>query len=192
MSAVSKFDHKPPTDALWWRFMSHPFLSLPGFLWALPLTFLNALVVLPLWATGQYKFHQRWGLVFEFSVVPGSWVRRTFWGGWGGYSMGSLIVYREDSLPYAYISTHERRHSFQTYVFGVLAILYPVVSAVIWLFFRKPFTVWVSRITGNLPRRYHAYLDNPAERDARRWANQKVDIPPNEWPQGSDDRWPWW
>lgn len=114
---------------------------------------------------------------FEFHVDMTSWTYRYLWHKrWSGVSIGSVIIINP-FYQSAQTRLHERRHSDQVFLFGVLQpILYVLSTLVIYLFF------W------NL----HAYLDNPFERDARRHAGQQVDIPRSEWMHGPNDRFPWW
>ena len=100
--------------------------------------------------------------------------------GWWGFVIGNNIVYVDYfpklALDKTYIR-HEQAHVLQNYILGVL--FYPTYIV---------FTCWIYLFQWAK----HAYIDNPFERWARRAAGQKVYLSPEEWPDGPNDRWPWW
>lgn len=111
------------------------------------------------------------------------------WKEWLGWSGPCVVVVRSIASEYPHLPSdeiatidlrtlnHELRHAQQQFLFGPLH--YPMYGLMsLWIFLFVKFR--------------HAYLDNPFERDARKHAKQKVNIPPEQWPQGSKDRWPWW
>ena len=101
------------------------------------------------------------------------------WKDWSGWS-GPMVIIRRDNMDAASIDRtrkHEIRHCWQQFIFGIFHYpFYLLMSIFIWLFLKAK----------------HAYLDNPFERDARRAAGQRVDIPREQWPHGPNDSWPWW
>jgi len=97
---------------------------------------------------------------------------------WFGFTIGNNIVVVDmgDSARNTKCFLHERRHCMQNYVFGILFFpVYIFESLRIYLF--RP--------------EQHAYLDNRFERDAREYAGQPVNIPRSQWPDGEEDRVPW-
>jgi hypothetical protein len=152
-----------------------------GFLWLLPITIPAWLFyILPLLVFGQIRFQRfRWPGVAQFVLVAESgWYARK-WQRWTGSSGPGFLIYRpiESERVLRRMFIHEIRHNMQQLVFGPLFYpAYAMASAAIWL----------------LCEDYHAYLDNPFERDARRAAGQPVDIPRRHWPHGPNDRNPWW
>jgi hypothetical protein len=157
------------------------FLRTLGFIWLLPMTIIIwAFYVLPLWAFGCIKW-DGWQsyLIARFTLVnDDGWYARAWrdWAGWGG---PCVILLKEGADPSwdSITEAHEERHCVQQFLLG--PTFYPAYffdSLALWIFFSKR----------------HAYLDNIFERDARRYAGQPVVIDPSGWPQGEDDRWPWW
>jgi hypothetical protein len=149
-----------------------------GNLWALPNTIVSAIYLGVFAILGWVKFEsfEQWSI--KLSVRPGSgWL----WdqmknGNWAGWSSGAFIVIRDDFINVHRTIIHEERHVLQQYVFGVFQpILYFLASVFIWVFLRSR----------------HSYYDNPFERDARRSAGQRVDIPKEAW-RDPNDRWAWW
>lgn len=98
--------------------------------------------------------------------------------GWAGYAWGNVVfVVDTDTERWDRTVRHELKHVFQQYIFGTLQpIIYFLVSIFIWLFVRK----------------LHSYYDNPFERQARRYAGQRINIPKSKWKDGPEDRWAWW
>lgn len=174
-------------------------LLLLGFLWLLPATILVWLFyVLPVWALGYVQLVSWQFPIAKFRLsVRDNWYARLWkkWWGWSGpcvyvakdaeYIKQDLYPQRvkQDWLEGAVKRTelHEVRHCFQGLVFGPLHYpLYLLMSILIWLY-AAPFN-----------KDLHAYLDNPFETDARKAAGQQVHIPRSQWPQGPNDRLPWW
>jgi hypothetical protein len=164
-------------------------LIILGVLWLLPITILVWLFyILPLTLRDIEYIGQPSFMVFHFQLISKrSWYAR-LWRDWLGWSGPCVIIARNpDNLftpvkaSMAKIIIHETRHCYQQFVFGPLFYpAYILCSIVLWM---------LGKFTS---RKIHAYLDNPFERDARRAANQQVNIPPEQWPQGSNDMWPWW
>jgi hypothetical protein len=104
------------------------------------------------------------------------------WVDWGGVGLYWFMVYRDrpsawDDYWVGRTITHESVHCTQVAILGMLHVLSYIIHVLFIYFFQSD---------------RHPYLDCWAERQARRIAGQKVDIPKDEWPQGPDDRWPWW
>ena len=160
------------------------FLRTLGFVWLLPATIITwAVYVLPLWAFGCIKW-DGWHsyLIARFKLVNNDgWYARAWrdWAGWGGPCVMILkdLPTELDDRWVEVTEKHESRHCIQQFLLGILFhIIYGVDLIYLWLFRKDK----------------HAYLDNFLERDARQYAGQRVDIPRSEWPQGPNDRWPWW
>lgn len=156
------------------------------FIWLLPATILCWLFyILPMWLIfRELKFVASpiGTLVAVFVLADedsGSWYVK-LWRDWGGWAGPCVVIVRRLFEPpevFTSILAHEMDHEKWQFILGVF--FYPVYllsSVWIWLF----------------QRHKHAYLDNPFEIAARRWAKQPVDVPRENWPQGKNDRWPWW
>ena len=176
------------------------FLRALGFLWLLPATVLVwTFYVLPVWATGNIEFEEAKNFVVVFKLKKrDSWYAR-LWKKWWGWSGPCVYIYRDtghileelsevNELYKLYIDEqvsitkkHELRHCDQQFVFGPLHYpLYFICSAGIW--------IWATATNADK----HSYLDNPFEKDARKHAGQMVNIPRAYWPDGKNDRNPWW
>ena len=105
-----------------------------------------------------------------------------WWKDWGGVGLYWFMCYRDrpsrwDDEWVGRTIVHEGTHNIQTAIFGLMKFLLDLIfMGFIFLFLKKK----------------HPYLDNPFERQARRRAGQQVDVDPEDWPQGRNDRWPWW
>jgi hypothetical protein len=162
------------------------FWRIVGIIWLSPATILVWLFyVIPTWLIWRDLVFVGWAQlgIAEFRLASKGlerWHVR-LWRDWAGWSGPCVFITKElAGAPVAITDRtrrHEIRHCVQQFLFGVL--FYPVyllASVFIWLVLRT----------------LHAYLDNPFERDARKAAGQPVYIPPENWPQGPRDRWPWW
>lgn len=169
----------------------------PGFIWALPASILGWIFFcIPSWRKGV--FSDIWinkYLCITWEIDKGSDFYKEYMVGWFGFSVGCNRVVVDIALPTReaaegivigeipedhpdYIQMkHELKHVFQNYTWGVFFFpFYILMTCFIWLFLKDK----------------HAYLDNPFEVEARRFAGQKVFIPRDEWVAGVDDRFPWW
>lgn len=151
-----------------------------GTIWQLPWTILCWLFyILPIWGLGWIEYIEFVDfLVVGFRVKKGSWIAK-YWKDWLGWGGPNVIMVRWDVVDLnggteARTIKHELRHVYQGLVFGILLNPVYIVCSIFIYFFQ-------------LER--HAYLDNPFERDARRYAGQQVDL--MSW-QKPIDRWPWW
>lgn len=104
------------------------------------------------------------------------------WKDWGGIGCYGFMCYkdRDDKSDDAWVTrtiVHEGTHCRQFLILGLLQPLLYLGHSGFIFFFQKS---------------KHAYLDNWFERQARKRAGQLVDIPREKWPQGTNDRWPWW
>lgn len=159
-------------------------LKLVGFVWLLPMTIPFWLFyILPLlWRDIRFRGFAGFG-VARFELVSRHSRYARMWKNWAGFSGPCCILHRAglSKRDLAVTIAHEHRHCMQQLVFGPFFYpLYVLCSAAIWVY---------ATIANE---QYHAYLDNPFERDARRAAGQPVRIPPDRWPGGPEDRWPWW
>lgn len=145
-----------------------------GNIWMLPNTVVSAVYLGLFWVCGQVRFRGigRWSIQLE--VKKDSWLwEHMKGGGWNGWASGAFITMKD---YYDKGIIHEERHVLQQMVFGVFQpVIYILASVFIWLVFRSK----------------HSYYDNPFERDARKAAGQRVDIPKTWW-KSPDDRWAWW
>lgn len=172
--------------------------KLLGFIWLLPATSLVWLFyILPLWAFKEIKYEGRadtfvW--VFENPINPKSLYDKAWskWAGWSGPCVYIYKRYTNKDYPRVHKKTlqeynritrvHELRHCDQQFLFG--AFHYP-------LYFAASGWILLSNLWKPERERKHAHLDNPFEKDARRHAGQRVDIPREEWSDGPKDYNPW-
>ena len=155
--------------------------------WLIPLI-LSWLYVLFAWIPGWIHFYGYvGGLTWAFDLQDehvDNWYTRA-WAGWAGFGAMSVILLRDrpsQNERYGTTIAHEKRHSMQIWTLGLLQpILYITCSICLFITAKMGITPHI-----------HPYLDNPFERDARRAAGQKVDIPTHEWSRGPKDHWPWW
>lgn len=173
-------------------------LYMLGFVWLLPATILVwSLYIIPIWALGYIEL-----VKFSFPAVQfklkatDNWYAK-LWKTWWGFSAPCAYIYKDTSyiqieyVNYKFdnvwvdsqvsiIRTHELRHCWQQYILGALYYpTYMACSIVLWLY-------------GSITNAdVHAYHDNPFERDAKRFAGQKIKIPRSEWMNGPNDRIPW-
>lgn len=169
---------------------------IPGFIWALPMSLLTWIFFcIP--HLCRETFCSVWideHLCITWEIDKRSEFYEEAMEGWFGFVLGCNRIVVDIDFPTKEVSgvnigslyrdhphymkmQHELRHVLQNYMWGFL--FYPAYildSFYLWLFKRNK----------------HAYLDNYFERDARKFAGQKVDIPREEWPEGPYDRWPWW
>ena len=158
------------------------FLRLLGFLWCFPVTFLSwVFFFIPSYWKGVFErvyFTKELAIVWD--VNNNSKFYKDAMEGWYGFILAANVCvvdvpYREGDWWEKHLK-HELVHVTQNFKWGVFFIpVYTACTLFIWLFQHAK----------------HAYLDNPFEREARRAAGQKVDIPPDEWPDGPNDRFPW-
>lgn len=139
------------------------FLRVLGYVWCSPVTAVGLAYALLFCAAGWYRW---WGVVEDALVwtvnldTSPSWLA-TLWKGWGGHTVGNVVVmrYKPDVRPV--IMAHELVHVAQCMKMGVFQ---PVVYLIIYLtlkFFCK---------------HADAYYDNSLEVDARRGAGQLIDV----------------
>lgn len=163
---------------------------IPGFLWCLPISFLVWLFFcLPNYIRGTFCdiwIDEHLCITWEIDMLSDFYENAME--GWFGFVLGCNRIVVDIDRPTREASNdeetenykmlrHELRHVFQNYCWGIF--FYPVyilATLYLWIFEKDK----------------HAYLDNPFERNARKFAGQKVDIPREEWPDGKNDRFPWW
>jgi hypothetical protein len=133
----------------------------------------------------EFKGWIRVGGIFPVAkfrlISKKSWYAK-LWQDWYGMGFMGIVLYRDEPGIYddAFVKMtliHEPRHCLQGYILGLLFWILYVVDLLLIYFF--------------IPAR-HPYLDNWFERDARRVSGDQVDFTPDQWPNGPNDRWPWW
>jgi len=159
-----------------------------GFIWALPATLLFWIFFcVPQWIKGTFESVEwRKDLSIVWDVANGSDFFKKAMADWYGFVGGANIVVvdapgkveksPETFAAYIKYLKHETRHVYQNYVLGIL--FYPVyllIVAFIYLFLKDK----------------HTHHDHPLERDARKYAGERVDIPRDDWVDGPNDRFPW-
>lgn len=144
-----------------------------GIIWASPITLLAFIFyIAPMWALRQYRYAGWDGLAWRWDYVVRSplYLRTKFdkfvdekWRRWGGSAMGNIInikVYKgsRESITV----THEHEHVIQCMRLGIFQpILYGIYTLLAKFVLRKA----------------DPYYDNPFEVDARRAADQLIDVP---------------
>lgn len=155
-------------------------------LWTLPAAILVwVFYVIPTWLIWRDLVFIGWAEfgIAEFVLAPTGlerWHVRLWrdWAGWAGPCV--FITMRERNATesaWQRTRTHELRHCHDQFILGVF--FYPAYLA-------ESLYLWFAR------KDLHAYLDNWFERRARAEAGQLVDVPPEMWPDGPNDHWPWW
>lgn len=90
----------------------------------------------PLWLFRQVRFKQRHGWIIEFETVNDSvfdkvWAQKH---NWGGFCSGNWIVYNHRFSDSVHLQSHERRHAWQIFVFGIFQpIVYVVHLVYLWI-----------------------------------------------------------
>lgn len=141
------------------------FLRTLGFLWASPLTLLAAAYVFLCNIIGWYKYAGKFDNAFVWSVQEERLPQfmKKLWQHWAGHCIGNIVVVKCDlkSERGKKILRHEQEHVYQCMVLGIFQpIIYAVSSLAIKL---------------ACPRS-DSYYSNPFEIEARRAADQVVDI----------------
>ena len=153
-------------------------LNILGFLWCLPVSILAWMVMIILYLFGQIEeFKITKALVFVWNIELDSWLRSHTMK-WAGSTAGNniIIAYNVNIVRYMETMRHEIHHCKQHYRWGIFFFpVYILECLFIWLFMKDK----------------HPYLDNHFERAARKAAGQLVNIPREQWPDGKDDRNPW-
>jgi hypothetical protein len=141
-----------------------------------PNTIISAVYLVQFYLLGWVRYEKTTGWAIVLKAVEGKRLAMVSMRGWTGWASGVFIVMRYDCIDSHTTLVHEERHVKQQMVFGIFQpITYFLISVFIWLFLRTK----------------HSYYDNPYERDARRAAGQRVDIPKSFW-RNPNDRWSWW
>jgi hypothetical protein len=152
-------------------------------IWMLPVSIpIWLFYIFPLWITHHIRLVKHiTPILFQFEVVEKkNCLYSRWWRDWWGCSIPHCIILRWD-VPIKYreeVIMHENCHEQRQWeVYGIFQpVLYFSFTIFIWLFLKNK----------------HSYLDNPFERQARKAAGEPVDIPRDKWPQGPNDRFPWW
>lgn len=158
-------------------------LRILSYIWAAPVTVLPFLLVLVLWALRQVEPVGVVGGVWEWVTRKDRWFERWFWSRkvdgayqvkWAGWTLGGgLVMYHRSYLTNGTTRLHEHTHVRQILRLGIFQpILYVAIALAIYVACPNA----------------SPYFDNPFEIEARRSADQPVDIP---WQQRDPDRWIW-
>lgn len=143
-----------------------------GIIWASPITLLGFLFYIgPLWFLKRYRYVGWNGTAWRWDFEP----KKHFyqgkldkfldrqWRKWSGSTVGNLVVAKTVRGRVRQVTVdHENVHVRQAMVLGPFM---PVLYGASWLFIRC------------FLRNADPYYDNPFEIDARRGADQIVDIP---------------
>jgi hypothetical protein len=160
-----------------------------GINWGVPvLLLLYPLVMMVVWK--DFVFEGFYGPFFKFRLANKDlepWHVK-LWRDWGGVGLGWCMCYKDkptkaDDAWVARTIVHEGTHCWQWLFLGLFFYVTYMVH-MLWILITQ-------RIKGK-PYTKHPYLDCWPERMARKKAGQLVDVPPDQWPQGKDDLWPWW
>jgi len=154
-----------------------------GINWLLPLVCCWAYLLLAWLLFKDVTFHSWYGPfpVFKLDEVGLVPAHASLWHDWGGVGLMGFAILRDrpetwDDARVARTKVHEGTHCWQWLLGLAFYLSYLLHMAFIYLFHPKK----------------HPYLDCWAERMARKRAGQQLDFTRAEWPQGKDDRWPWW
>ena len=137
---------------------------------------------IPHWFAGTFEkvsLSKRLGIIWD--VANDTKFFKESMDGWYGFVLGGNICVvdvpdREHEWWFEHLEHEDGGHIIQNYWLGVLFIpVYTVCTLWLYLFCHSK----------------HSYHDNPFERRARRVAGQKVDLTPEEWTDGRNDRFPW-
>jgi hypothetical protein len=156
------------------------FYHILGFIWVLPISIIGWVFMAVLSILGQVErlsFYP--DLTFVWDLKNKGFFVNAVMGKWFGFTIGNNIIVVDvgDSEVNRRCFLHERRHTMQQYICGVFFyLIYVLESLRIYVFCKDE----------------HAYLDNGFEVDARKYAGQPEKIHKSQWPDGPNDRWPWW
>lgn len=152
----------------------------PLLLWLYPLVM--TLVFKDFVFDGFYGPWARFKLV-RFGMEP--WHAR-MWRDWCGAGFYGFMCYRSypdwTKFTMDRLLKHEATHCRHWAIFG-LHFWFLYVGHTLWIFVTQ-------RLKGK-PYTKHPYYDCWSERLARKAAGQSLNIPPEQWPGGKDDLWPW-
>jgi hypothetical protein len=135
-----------------------------GIAWAAPVTFFGLVYVLVFSVFGWYKFSEKNSdaLVWKVDHTRAPKKLLSMWKKWSGQTIGNVIVLNVEAKDrYEKIMNHELEHVSQYMRMGVF---FPVFYALMSLGI-----LWGCKYS-------HFYYSNPLEIDARRGANQIIDI----------------
>jgi len=132
-----------------------------GQAWASPVTAVGLVYVLALWGLGWYRWVgvREDALVWQTGAMPG--LMQRLWKGWGGHTLGSVVVMNCDPEQRPRTLQHELVHVRQCMRLGVL---HPIAYGMCYL------AIWAGCEDSS------PYWSNPFEIDARRASGQIVDI----------------
>lgn len=136
------------------------FLRVLGHIWCAPLTFVGLVYVLALWALRWYTFHGVEGdsIVWVLNPIAPAFFLK-LWSGWGGHTVGAVIVMSTPPMLQPDVLVHEQRHTLQCMRLGIF----------------QPIFYWLCMLAivvacpSSKP-----YLNNFFEEDARRAAGEQV------------------
>lgn len=142
--------------------------------WGLPIVGFSLYFLFAWLVLRDFVFDGFYGPFLKFRLADKlePWHAR-LWRDWGGVGLHVAMVCRDETERTV---KHEGTHLCQQLLGLIFWVVY--FGHMGWIFAVQP--------------RKHPYLDCVWERQARARAGQQVDIQPVDWPQGQDDRWPWW
>lgn len=134
-------------------------LCVLGYLWSLPVTIVGLLYAALFWALRWYTWQgmHDGAFVWSFNEQRAPWLLKWLWSGWGGHTVGAVIVLCSAPAEVPVILRHEREHMHQTFVLGVF----------------QPIMYGLNLLMLACLRNVKIYHDHPLELDARRAAGQE-------------------
>lgn len=133
------------------------------YVWAAPVTLIGLIYVILFKALGWYTFEGRHGdgLVWQLNPQKAPTFLMKYWKNWAGHAIGNVVVLRNNIEQNPRTLRHELKHVDQVMRLGVFQ---PIVYGLCLLAIRFG-------CPGS-----HPYYSNPFEIDARRAAEQIIDI----------------
>lgn len=130
-------------------------------MWSLPVTLLGLIYACVFWALRWYQWQGIHGGVFVWSLnekkAP-QWLLNA-WSGWGGHTIGVVVVLDEPPAQSPVVLRHEQEHARQCMVLGVF----------------QPVVYLMMLLAAKTLRNVDAYRANTFEIDARVAAKQHVE-----------------
>ena len=140
---------------------SNIFIKILGFLWALPVTVFGLIYAIIFWTLGWYSFWGFENVALVWTVRDDKapkWLMKA-WYGWGGHTIGSVVVLADSPLTAKRILRHEQEHVLQCMRLGIFQ---PIMYALNMLAVK----IGCSNLA--------VYRGNPFEIDARIAADDEI------------------